>query len=550
MHRFLLLVLTFPCIASTTVFGQVFDEEFNAWPEQTSIGGTVAITSDLTHLDPIKRMLRRVTKDTQVVVLGHRDTKMAIVQGIGETFAGAKVQFGVLEDARSVTTHLDSGGDVALMVLVAPKGAALDGISGAEESLVRYVRGGGRLALVGGAARLAARFVVSSDGSTSKGLNLLPMSALQVSAEIDRTTLLKVLKTHPGTVGIHLPADALLVVKNRTAQVFGDGQALFLLPDGPHHKVREQTLGQQRPGQRPPEFLVDWTEWRRESIDRTLPKFPADKPPVPHVKKGTLLIVGGGGMPSGLMERFVELAGGKEARLVYVPCSEDKEVSSDQGMVRWWKRMGVKDAVTLHTKDRNKANSDEAFLAPLQQATGVWFGGGRQWNMADSYYGTQAQKLMKDVLKRGGVIGGSSAGASIQARYLARATPIENFRIMAPGYERGGLGFIGGVAIDQHFSQRGRQKDMTQLVNRYPQLLGIGLDEATAIEVQLSRAKVVGRGKVFFYDRRTRSADDDPDYVALPAGGEFDLARRVVLHLPESDDENDSESESSQSGEK
>jgi len=191
--------------------------------------------------------------------------------------------------------------------------------------------------------------------------------------------------------------------------------------------------------------------------------------------------------------------------------------------------MGVKHATFIHTKDRNKANTDEEFLAPLKNATGIWFGGGRQWNFADSYYGTKAHELMKAVVRKGGVVGGSSAGASIQARYLARATPIGNTRIMAPGYERGGLGFISGVAIDQHFSQRGRQKDMTQLVNRYPQLLGIGIDEATAIIVQESIAEVVGRGKVHFYDRRQPVYPDKPDYTALPAGSTYDLAARKVV---------------------
>jgi cyanophycinase len=140
--------------------------------------------------------------------------------------------------------------------------------------------------------------------------------------------------------------------------------------------------------------------------------------------------------------------------------------------------------------------------------------------------------MMKAVVQRGGVVGGSSAGASIQARYLARATPIGNTSIMAPGYERGGLGFISGVAIDQHFTQRGRQKDMTQLIKRHPQLLGIGLDEATAIIVQKSRAEVVGNGKVYFYDSEQPASAvqlDQPDYVALPAGSSYDLARRQVL---------------------
>ena len=99
---------------------------------------------------------------------------------------------------------------------------------------------------------------------------------------------------------------------------------------------------------------------------------------------------------------------------------------------------------------------------------------------------------------------------------------------MAPGYERG-LGFIRGVAIDQHFSQRRRQKDMTQLVNRYPQLLGIGIDESTALVVQKSRAEVVGRGKVYFYDRNQPVVPGEDDFLALKSGSVFDLAEREVV---------------------
>ena len=100
---------------------------------------------------------------------------------------------------------------------------------------------------------------------------------------------------------------------------------------------------------------------------------------------------------------------------------------------------------------------------------------------------------------------------------------------MAPGYERGGLGFISGVAIDQHFSQRGRQKDMTQLVNRYPQLLGIGIDEGTAIIARKSMAEVIGRGKAHFYDRNLPVFPNQPDFVALPAGSQYDLAARKTI---------------------
>ena len=233
-------------------------------------------------------------------------------------------------------------------------------------------------------------------------------------------------------------------------------------------------------------------------------------------------------MPKDLMKQMVEMAGGKEARMVFVPCTDRDEVSGSQRLLATWKAMGVASADVIHTKDRNKANSDEKFLEPLKNATGIWFGGGRQWNFSDSYYGTKAHKLMKDVLNRGGVIGGSSAGASIQGRYLARANPLANFDIMAPGYERG-LGFLAGVAIDQHFTQRRRQKDMSSLVDRYPQLLGIGLDEATAIIVRGSEAEVIGRGNVYFYDRNQPVIPGEPDFIKLGAGKAFDLEKRSVI---------------------
>ncbi|MEM7783425.1 MAG: Type 1 glutamine amidotransferase-like domain-containing protein, partial [Planctomycetota bacterium] len=345
----------------------------------------------------------------------------------------------------------------------------------------------------------------------------------------DRKSILSTLAAFPRAVGIGIESDSAILLNRRKIRVLGDGQATFLLMANTQKPIRIQQVRQAKLMRNNPyETTIDLTAWRRDAMDRTLPAFPPSKPPSPYVEKGTLIIVGGGGMPRGLMNQMVEMAGGSEARMVYVPCSEADEVSSQQRIVKSWIDMGVKSATFIHTKDRNKANSDDEFLEPLKNATGIWFGGGRQWNFADSYYGTQAHQLMKQVLQRGGVIGGSSAGASVQARYMCRANPVANFDIMAPGYERG-LGFIGGVAIDQHFSQRRRQKDMTQLVNRYPQLLGIGIDEATAIIVRQSKADVIGRGKVHFYDRNRPVIPGEDDFIALQAGQSFDLAKRAIL---------------------
>jgi cyanophycinase len=175
-----------------------------------------------------------------------------------------------------------------------------------------------------------------------------------------------------------------------------------------------------------------------------------------------------------------------------------------------------------------RADSDWEFLEPLRQARGIWFGGGRQWNFVDSYQNTMSHKLMHNVLARGGVIGGTSAGASIQGDYMPRGDPLGNLNIIAEGYERG-LGFLTGVAIDQHFTQRKRHPDMSFLVRTYPQLLGIGIDEATALVVQSHLAEVVGRGEVAFYDKQRNIEDGERDYVTGRSGSRFDLKLRQLL---------------------
>ena len=115
--------------------------------------------------------------------------------------------------------------------------------------------------------------------------------------------------------------------------------------------------------------------------------------------------------------------------------------------------------------------ASDAFVDTLKRATGIWFGGGRQWRFLDAYEGTDAVELFRDVLRRGGVIGGSSAGATIQGEYLVRGHPLGNTIMMAEGYERG-FSFLPGVAIDQHFSQRNRLSDLIPVIRAHPQVCG------------------------------------------------------------------------------
>ena len=529
-----LLIFAISLLFHPALQAQVFDEKFDVWPLQTTIIGTVVVAPQLNDLSVLKEAFRRLDEEVTVGLLTGSDVKAQDAAAMVEVFDRTRVKVQAVSPDSGIVETLSEWTESCDVICLhtnrdTPNPLLEKAVAGLAGEFRGFVRRRNRLVLVGSIAQLAGKTKLVEPSSPAPGFDFLP-DAVMAKQAVSREALTKQLSANPGMVGVVVQPNTALVLGGRVARVIGTGSAEFMLPAGRYHQERTKVLRQPERRQRPPEFLVDWTEWRRDSIDRSLPLFPPELRQKPFVKSGTLLIVGGGGTPKGLMDRFVELAGGPEdAKLVYVPCSEDQSVSPRQRMVSAWKQMGVKSATFIHTKDRTKANTDEEFLAPLNEATGIWFGGGRQWNMADSYYGTEAHRLMKNVLNRGGVIGGSSAGASIQARYLARATPIENFRIMAPGYERGGLGFISGVAIDQHFSQRGRQEDMTQLVDRYPQLLGIGLDEATAIEVHQSTAKVTGRGKVFFYDRNRPVVEGEPDYVSLPSGSSYDLARRSIV---------------------
>jgi cyanophycinase len=207
-----------------------------------------------------------------------------------------------------------------------------------------------------------------------------------------------------------------------------------------------------------------------------------------------------------------------------VSSAHEDPVPIDPAECKSLRKAGAKNVKTLHTRDRREANKPE-FLKDLKEAKGVWFSGGRQWRFVDSYEGTEAERLFREVLKRGGVIGGSSAGASIQSEYMPRGHPLGNLVMMAEGYERG-FGFLPGTAIDQHFFARRRTQDMTKLMAACPQLLGIGIDEGTAIIVQGPIMEVVGKSKVGVYDRRKPLKPNEPDYEEVPAGAKYDLVRR------------------------
>ena len=297
--------------------------------------------------------------------------------------------------------------------------------------------------------------------------------------------------------------------------VGGSSVSVILAPEGKGaagaRPLKEQLLSQG--------FVADLTALRRAAAARAAGSFPSADEVVPRVSRGALILGGGGGMPAGIVRRFIDLAGGPGSLIAVIPTAMDDPVPGRPGEETMLRRQGARNLVVLHGRSPGDLRA-KRFAAVLQEARGIWFCGGRQWRLVDAYGDTEVERLFHGVLRRGGVIGGSSAGASIQASYMVRGNPLGNREIMAEGYERG-FGFLPGAAVDQHFSQRGRLADMEALVARFPQLLGIGLDESTAIVVSGSAAEVLGIHKAHFYARGRRSS--------LAAGAYYDLKRRVVM---------------------
>lgn len=211
---------------------------------------------------------------------------------------------------------------------------------------------------------------------------------------------------------------------------------------------------------------------------------------------GSLVIAGGGRLSDTIIQRFIELAGGPDARIVLVPTAEGAG-SYPESAADFLKSRGAKNVFILHTGSRDTADT-ETFTKPLENATGVWFGGGRQWRLVDSYKDTRSELMFRQVLDRGGVIGGSSAGATIQGSFLARGDTKNNQVMMGDHQE--GFGYISNIAIDQHVLARNRQFDMYGILREHPELLGIGIDENTAVVVQRDTMEVTGASYVLVYD--------------------------------------------------
>ena len=274
-------------------------------------------------------------------------------------------------------------------------------------------------------------------------------------------------------------------------------------------------------------------------VQRLTPGSPPHEPP-----RRTLLIIGGTEDKLGrsvVLKRFVRLAGGRSSRIVLIPTASSfvDEVVDTYSRVFTRLRAGP-DIRVVHAGSRADAHDPE-LVARFENATAVFIGGGSQLKLSQFLVGTPVWNAIVDAYQRGVVIAVTSAGASIMSRFMISLgdeglTPRQRSSQLTAG-----LGLLEDVIVDQHFDQRGRYGRLMSIVANSPNLLGVGIDENTAVEIRDGHVMtIVGTGGVFVLDAR-HAVTDAPDarrgapllvsgavVHSLPTGATFDL-RSVTL---------------------
>lgn len=218
--------------------------------------------------------------------------------------------------------------------------------------------------------------------------------------------------------------------------------------------------------------------------------------------RGKLVAIGGAEDKEGdcaILKEFVRLAKGEKARVVVMTVASDlpKELGAEYRKVL--KRLGAGEVIVVDVSRREDTLSEKAMKA-LEEATAVFFTGGDQLHITALMGGTEMDKLIKRRHGKGLLLGGTSAGAAMMSNSMllggdGECNPRSGAVEIGPGMD-----FVVGAVIDTHFSQRGRHGRLIAAVAHYPQDVGLGLDEDTAIVVAGNEFEVIGSGAVTVID--------------------------------------------------
>lgn len=248
---------------------------------------------------------------------------------------------------------------------------------------------------------------------------------------------------------------------------------------------------------------------------------------------------------SRVLRRFVTLAGGRTASIALVPTASSVETEMVEVYTDVFRRLGAATVTAVHPQSRLDAQ-DPAVAAVVGTASGVFITGGNQLRLGQLVVGTALGTAIHAANRRGVVVGGTSAGASILTQHMISLGEVGVTPRQRVSQLTAGLGILDGIVVDQHFDQRNRYGRLMSVIASSPSLLGLGVDEDTAAIITERRwLEVVGAGAVFVVDGRNAVSDAHEARTgaplllsgvlahSLPAGARFDLERRALVAFTE-----------------
>jgi cyanophycinase len=249
--------------------------------------------------------------------------------------------------------------------------------------------------------------------------------------------------------------------------------------------------------------------------------------------KGKLIIIGGGSIPDSLFSFFANYMGGKDQPVVYIPTAttDEEYIQKGEHLIKFTSR-GFTNLSTIHTRNKKEAD-DPKNLALLRNAKGLYFGGGDQQLIADAYAGTKLYDEFIALLNRGGVIMGTSAGATIMGSLMVGGDARDDISkkyAFNPAFS-----FMTNTALDQHVLARNRQFDLIPVIEHYPGTLGIGMDESTAIIVEAGQFKVWGISYAMLYDPKDWAEQKKKwgavlkPFKMMASGSSFNFVTREII---------------------
>jgi len=247
--------------------------------------------------------------------------------------------------------------------------------------------------------------------------------------------------------------------------------------------------------------------------------------------KGHLVIIGGGPIPETIIEKFVELAGGKESKFLIIPMASSLPLESANSFAKRLRNLGC---INIDFILGDKVTIDnESNLSKLKDVKAVFFTGGDQSRLTNTLLGSKLLERIKEIYNTNGVIGGTSAGAAVMSSIMITGEELINkdtvnvFNSITKGNIKTaeGFGFLDNAIIDQHFLKRKRTNRLLSVVLDNPNLIGIGIDESTAIITNSGNSfEVIGESLVTVIDVR-KSSNFSTDKLGHQS------ARDIKLHL-------------------